>query len=129
MVLINVMIPHDDSHVLVGVSYSMIIQIFFHKTDFKNFCIFSSWVLRLFTRIACISMFWFSPCYFTCIMIKTNFELWVVEFKDLMFSEFLLLRSHCILVELLYICFTLFVLIWFVPEYCGLSVVLAWMRQ
>ena len=119
---------------MIGLSYSMIIVCTYMKPILRMVAYFQVEFLMLFTRIACISLFWFSPCYFTCIMIKINFELWVVElwvveFKDLMFSEFLLLRCHCILVELLYICFTLFVLIWFVPGYCGLSVVLAWMRQ
>ena len=49
--------------------------------------------------------------------------------QGLMFYEFSLFRCHCILIELIIFCFTLFVLIWFVPGYCGLNIALALMRQ
>ena len=69
-------------------------------------------------------MFWFSPWHLRCIMMKTNFDLWVIEFKGLMLYERFHLSWYCILDWIVVYLFHLFVLIWVVSGYCELSIVL-----
>ena len=113
MVLIKVIIFDNDFHVLVGLSYSMLFRMYFHETDFKSCCIFSNWVSKLFTRLHALLCLSF-PMILCMYIDEAYLRYKLVRFKGLMFCELLLLRYHCILVELLYVCSTSFVLVWFI---------------